>query len=1434
MHSPLLTRQREDNHANTTNANSYSIKHNRLERDSRWKNPSTTQQPSPWYPSSLSAFENEAPSHAITLEERDGNAITTDNKPPSYPTTLKEGDINTMMTENEAPSYPTTLEEGDANTTMTENEAPSYPTTLKRGDANTIIIENETLSYPTTLEEGDGKTMITENRAPSYSTTLEEGDDNTAMTEDDAPSYPIAPEDGDGSTMDTIALPPAAVEEEAALLEGFSHIRLDNPSVPIGYAHAHAQSPSEANVLESPPRHSPPRPSLPIPTPPHPGLHDFLQAIHSQETTGGAHFRTTQGTVYDQILRTFFHLTCSCPRTQERQEPEPSNTCSLQETVEHMQHHLPDLSTVFDEKPTDLPRTFFPQWQRFLSDRPVWLGTKDLAAIHAPNDFELTFLPSQVQNLSTSQGIQPHGLDLTHTRHILLGPFRTSKEGSATANGLSRERQQDLYDKIILPAVHDTVSDPVWQEIPRTYDLIYAKSYSFQERPGTDRWKADDRTRAFRLSYTIPARDLARFWASIVDKCGTVQCQTRRGQLVRYFENPQLLFQAHDLKISLTRPTLDDTLALFQDAVLAGLDAGQIDMHSCWLDIGTRDHVSNCSPPLPEPWTLLWKSQCTRQLHEHLMRVNPSAALEASYFRSFLLRDVGTYYAKARARRSSNLGYPHTRELGVARAKAYNCNKEHFGVMLSSYSLFGSGTHPLLAFDEDMIQELSSIRQGRHRAPVAWKANKRHLKALHDPQTNANYGIRREATFRLDVILAMYGQGIFNPDRSPHTGPLTQLVPLHPPERGEEEHYPFWIIPTKEIHVFIFTQAARLILPLDYLFLKASGASKANERNAAGPVRSHTAASAASAAFVASAASSSDPATYSSICQILAFYTAQLLCRMLIYTFTSQRDMDYDHWIWQSRWTVKTRPRGSKAANRDGSGRSCLYKERRGLGIGASIDASGMFWISATHMSWPHGHLALESLIDVYIPRSPLQAPVVHQINVQALTASQVTVDFLFQQQVQDAKLALDGGHEEEAVALANHAVTLAAEEVARAYHQHFLEKMALYWDKVRDKFGRINVQRLDRLRQAREETDTETGHTPTAQMIWKVYIEAWEKYIRAQPAESVENSVEGEQSPQAPTDLPGKLPCWMATRRHLPPKNSWYGEIGRYILIAFNCDQTKEVGTNHTQGTWYHGKPTFFQIQYWAPYFSPPTANDKIPLSSVYRGSSYPEGLTASTTPQTFSAREFQAYERKAHNTWLQIMILNSSLHSEDDETIHRYCDRARRRVTILFGPLWGNLEEGSGHIIPWDLRMVNTGEFDDDGDPLCVPVEKGRIPEESLESTVSRPTILLPTRHNIIGLLDAIETFPALSPRLVQAFNWYPLRSHLQQKKTIISPMLYDLSLLQQFLSQKEPLQLNIEVEGLDREDIEGEEEEVEEEIEGEAEEEAELEDEVGEEDK
>lgn len=1107
----------------------------------------------------------------------------------------------------------------------------------------------------------------------------------------------------------------------------------------------------------------------------------------------------------------------------------------------------------------------------------IWLGAKDLSAIRAPNQFRLSFFPPHKSNISTNQVIQPHGLDLAHTRHTCIGSFTTGNirfavflffpNGSrsaapASANSLSLDRFRDLYDDIIIPAAYETIPDHARQEIPSSYDLIYAKSRAYQERPGAGRWAADDESRTFRLAYNLPAESLSRFWASIVQKADSHRVQTQRGKEIAYFQNPRLLFQSHDLKNVFARPSLHESLSLFRDTILAGLDPNQLDMHSCWLDVGMRDHVSrqrhhhhrHRQPPSSSPsqnaghshnvddeaWTLLWKSACCRHLHRRLGDIAPEAPLDVNYYRSCLLRDAGTYYAKAKPTRSPNPGHPEARSPGIIRAKAYNCRKELFGVMFSDYQLFSSGSFPLLAFDEGMLKDLAGMSQNRQRAFVpqinrshlirAWDANKRHLRAISSVQRHSNFGIRKEVTFRLDVILAMWADGAFEPNQSSHTGPMTQEIPLDP--APGERHCPYWVIPTRMMSAFVSTQAARFILPLDHFFQEVT--QKATERRC-----------------LSSSSSSLDP-----VRQILAFYTAQLFCRLLIYALNDEEDeQHFDNWIWRSVWSARSR--GSRGS---------LY-ERRGLGLGASIDATGMLWIPQSHIDWQQGHLSLDVLVHLYISRSPLQARLAHQPNVQALTTTQVTVELLFQQLVRDAQEAYDKGHNGEAEKLASRAIVLAVEETARAYHQHFLDKIESYWDKVRDDCGRQNLPALARLQQARDESVADAGRIPTAQTIHAIYAEAWAKYSEAAPDDSDHHSEQG-----AEGTMPDELPCWMTTRQRLPPKDSWsdfvfdllfhhpvippawsqlhflqvyrtfeklwdsicpsagrfdkrFGaRIGRYILVVFNTDRTKEVGTSHGEGTWHHGRPSFFQIQYWAPYFSPPRAEKGTLLSSVYRRRQYPDGLSPSATPMIPTARDFQAIEVSAWTHWLEIMDNTDRLRSASQARIRRHCRRALLYVTYLAGPTWGR--DGDVNFIrPWSLEKPGVREYGGE-DVFRVPAKDNHIPRQMFDSTVSQPTILLPTRDNVVGLLKTIESLPGHSPEFSERLRWtrrrldsngsqYDIRSHLEVKQQTAEPSTQSQTLLEQFLRQAEPPQREItprNVTGIIM-DEEGEEEEVEE---------------------
>lgn len=93
--------------------------------------------------------------------------------------------------------------------------------------------------------------------------------------------------------------------------------------------------------------------------------------------------------------------------------------------------------------------------------------------------------------------------------------------------------------------------------------------------------------------------------------------------------------------------------------------------------------------------------------------------------------------------------------------------------MHRDHRLFGSGFIALLALDEAMIRDLAVNNQNHQRASIpqlnrpailkAWEANRWHLKALSDAIAHNGQGVRREVTFRLDVILSMWTNGSSDP-----------------------------------------------------------------------------------------------------------------------------------------------------------------------------------------------------------------------------------------------------------------------------------------------------------------------------------------------------------------------------------------------------------------------------------------------------------------------------------------------------------------------------------------------------------------------------------------------------------------------------------------------------------------------------------------------
>jgi hypothetical protein len=198
------------------------------------------------------------------------------------------------------------------------------------------------------------------------------------------------------------------------------------------------------------------------------------------------------------------------------------DSTSLRELTDVFESKLPALSTMLrpsDTASTAYPQSYFSRCEKLLAQPPprplslrkderalvqqlqqpikiertwdidsVWLGVKALEAIRPEHTFKLSFLPPFGRNISGNQVIRPHGLDLGRTRNIYLGSVtgmdvglsifvlfpetsmpsgpRPGRKRSRIRTALSLERQKDLVDGAILPAVREAVP-LLWRQVIR-------------------------------------------------------------------------------------------------------------------------------------------------------------------------------------------------------------------------------------------------------------------------------------------------------------------------------------------------------------------------------------------------------------------------------------------------------------------------------------------------------------------------------------------------------------------------------------------------------------------------------------------------------------------------------------------------------------------------------------------------------------------------------------------------------------------------------------------------------------------------------------------------------------------------------------------------------------------------------------------------------
>ncbi|PTB47505.1 hypothetical protein M431DRAFT_488536 [Trichoderma harzianum CBS 226.95] len=1039
-----------------------------------------------------------------------------------------------------------------------------------------------------------------------------------------------------------------------------------------------------------------------------------------------------------------------------------NSTASLRELAAQFKTELPDLYTILQPHVfsntdnttanTTYPQSYFSRCKKLLTppSRPqrlsiykdeqtilqhahdsvkisrlwdvdsVWLGATALEAIRPTYKFTISFLPPFSRSITGNQAIQPHGVNLGSTRNIFLGsatgvdfslsvfvffPETNSPSAPMFKHGqtrkaitaLSLDRQRDLR-----------------QELPQSFDIANAKSKSYQEKPASQRWRGEDESRALHLRYTLPGSCLAAFWREFTSRCNEIRIP-RHGQAgnnstpatFAYFRNPQLLFQAHDLKNQFAHPMAQGAIQSFIETIFTLVNPEFLDLRSCWLDIGFRDMPAGRNADRTEiPLTLLWKQQYNKQYHSHITAVSPSISLKPIYYRLHHIRDAEGYSAEAqppqKGQRASSRypGHPGSHTLGIVHGKSYSCSKELFSTMYSGYRTFSTSSIASLALTETMANTLYADAQQKSRAPnhsapssknleAAWDANKRHLLAVASHQHPTSYAARKEITFRFNVILTMFSRGSFDPVAYPYMGAV------------ESAHYPFWIIPTVDLISFITMQACRFILPVDQLFYQAR---LLNQSKAAGD-------------------STLRAATYAQV--MAGFYTAQLMLRLLALSLhdSAHEGLSYDKWIWLSSWKTQKIENGQR-----------VVYTRKGLGLSQAIERMGTLWFEARHFYWPGGHIAIAELMRLYIPRSPLQARWSHQASIQAGSARSISPAYFITLWMDEAKEASLAGDVSLVTRLYERAITLTAEEVGRSYSQHLLAKLQFFWTRLRRAVEDLPLK-LPRLEKISRDVMQPRGKILTAEVLLEVYQEAWNYYY---PASSTTSLAESSPSLQP---LPEAIPCWIGTKDVNPQKwsdfvfaklfvtgskstwhnapflalyrelrqvflasyssegaqerwdNSFQFRIGRYIMVMFNGDKSKEANTSNRMRAY----PTLFSLQYWAPYMFSSQRRFTKPLHQceLYLGES-----AYKDTPIYAGPRQLSQIDRFLQALWITNVIGNS-LQSryvfKYDDSNKAICYRAIQKLYFLIGKVW-EVESAvvvDDNALLYNKRFINPFDF-------------------------------------------------------------------------------------------------------------------------------------------
>lgn len=543
----------------------------------------------------------------------------------------------------------------------------------------------------------------------------------------------------------------------------------------------------------------------------------------------------------------------------------------------------------------------------------------------------------------SAQPPYPGEVDLDDRGTGSADPVQLSKgKGSKITNALTDVMKKVFYEQCWLPALSAIVPNRNAPQTSHTYSNMQARQ---AKRSRTADTASGNRAQ---VKEAVAGEFLAQVWGELTDNCNLFP---------RHFGRPILVFQCHGLKQTMFGNTVAEVLQKVHQEYFSKLNAEYLYADRFWVDLGMVDSPTDESPSPKYPTTFLYKRQCLDVLSQRLKyaprrpsrspsihpddqddddilpsldtrkeRVaydpeHPMASFTSRQFVQFGLHDAGSLEMTLPSRKSYNGNHWPVRQL-----KAYNNFKHTFRHPARSAGVPFNGPENYELMALTASQRLEWMNTNMHtrnlqRLPptltyegldkVFRSDAKTAFQALGaDDKDYASYGVRRELSIQYSVLAKL--------DVDELCPASTQTRDLHVCTAADDEHRPFFAVPTKDLTTLLLVNISRFYLAAQILVAHCYASD--------GTLESRPVAEGVAPFW-------DDEQRIQGTYALHAFHTI-----LRILTYGGRPEVEH-RWLWLDELSLRDKRRNPGPDDEDDQ----IWK---GLGLGSSCQRKGIFFLN--------------------------------------------------------------------------------------------------------------------------------------------------------------------------------------------------------------------------------------------------------------------------------------------------------------------------------------------------------------------------------------------------------------------------------------------------------------------------------------------------------